>query len=57
MLHFKSLPPSKECAIKDEFILSRDIFEAEMSFYLKNSDEKNFELAYLKVKQFYFDFK
>jgi hypothetical protein len=57
LLQFKSLPPTKETFILEEYVLARDIFEAEMSFYLEKGDEKNFELSYLKIKQFYFDFK
>jgi hypothetical protein len=57
LLHFKTLPPFKNSPIIDEYVLARDIFEAEMLYHLERADEKNFELSYLKIKQFYFDFK
>jgi hypothetical protein len=57
LLHFKTLPPYKETPLIEEHLLARSIFEAEMSYHLQRGDEKNFELAYLKIKQFYFDFK
>ena len=57
MLHFKSLPPSNTQPIEEEFSLAIAIIELEMEFALQLKSEKNFELAYLKAKQFYFDFK
>jgi 26S proteasome regulatory subunit N12 len=56
MLTFKTLPPSKEKINLDEYLISRDILELEMDKYLNRNDGKNFELSYLKIKQFYFDF-
>ncbi len=57
ILTFKSLPPSNHPVNINEFILARDIFELEMKHSLENKNEKEFELAYMKVKQFYFDYK
>lgn len=57
MLQFTSLPPSSQKPIIEEYLLSREINELEMELALKQKDEKGFELAYLKAKQFYFDFK
>jgi 26S proteasome regulatory subunit N12 len=56
MLTFKTLPPSKEVMNQSEYYLAREILEIEMGKYLDSQDEKNFELAYLKIKQFYFDY-
>jgi len=57
MLSFKSLPPSPHPIIPEEFLIAREILEIEMEKYLNARDTKNFELAYLKIKQFYFDYK
>jgi hypothetical protein len=57
MLNFRTLPPSSEKMNVEEFILARDIIELEMQRFLDKRDEKNFELAYLKAKQFYFDYR
>jgi hypothetical protein len=57
VLTFSSLPPSNVSPNKNEFILAREIFELEMQNSLDNKNEKEFELAYMKVKQFYFDYK
>jgi 26S proteasome regulatory subunit N12 len=57
MLNFKSLPPSTHPIIVEEFLVAREILEIEMEKYLNARDTKNFELAYLKIKQFYFDYK
>jgi 26S proteasome regulatory subunit N12 len=57
MLNFKSLPPSNTPVIVEEFFIAREILEIEMEKYLNARDTKNFELAYLKIKQFYFDYK
>jgi len=56
MLSFRSLPPSSEPMNVDEYLISREILELEMEKYLNKEDGKNFELSYLKTKQFYFDF-
>jgi 26S proteasome regulatory subunit N12 len=57
MLTFKSLPPSSEPVNQEEYLIARDILELEMERYLEKKDGKNFELSYLKIKQFYFDYK
>ena len=57
MLHFATLPPSNQKMNVEEFYLARDILELEMENYIILNDGKNFELAYLKIKQFYFDYK
>ena len=57
MLGFRTLPPSTEQISKDEFTIAKEILELEMTKYLDSQDERNFELAYLKIKQFYFDYK
>jgi hypothetical protein len=57
MLHFQTLPPSNLPINIDEFNMARHILEIEMETYIKKQDGKNFELAYQKIKQFYFDFK
>jgi len=57
MLNFVSLPPSTSPFNKDEFLLAREIIECEMDYYLSKNNEKNFEKAYLKAKQFYYDYK
>jgi hypothetical protein len=57
ILTFKSLPPTYQSPNVNEFILAREIFELEMENSLVNKIEKEFELAYMKVKQFYFDYK
>jgi len=56
MLNFTSLPPSTQPFNKDEFLLAREIIECEMDFHLSQNNEKYFERAYLKAKQFYYDF-
>jgi hypothetical protein len=53
MLGFRTLPPSSEAMNKDEFLSARDILELEMERYLNLKDGKNFELSFLKIKQFY----
>ena len=55
-LSFKSLPPSKEKPIKDEFLLAREINELEMELSCICKNEHAFELSYLQVKPFYFDY-
>lgn len=55
-LSFKSLPPSKERPIKEEFELAREINELEMELSCICKNERAFELAYLQVKPFYFDY-
>ncbi len=57
ILTFSTLPPSNKPNNIDEFVLAREIFELEMENSLNNKNEREFELAYLKIKQFYFDFK
>ena len=57
ILTFQTLPPSNLPRNDIEFILARNIFELEMENSLENKYEKDFELAYMKVKQFYFDYK
>jgi hypothetical protein len=57
VLTFKSLPPSNQPINLNEFILAREIFELEMENSLLNKNEREFELSYMKVKQFYFDYK
>ena len=55
-LSFKTLPPSKERPIKEEFELAREINELEMELSCICKNERAFELAYLQVKPFYFDY-
>ena len=55
-LTFKSLPPSKEKPIKEEYELAREICELELYATCELKNEKAFELAYLQVKPFYFDY-
>ena len=55
-LSFKSLPPSKEKPIKEEFELAREINELEMELSCICKNERAFELSYLQVKPFYFDY-
>ena len=55
-LSFKSLPPSKERPIKEEFELAREINELEMELSCFCKNERAFELSYLQVKPFYFDY-
>ena len=55
-LSFKSLPPSKEKPIKEEFELAREINELEMELSCFCKNERAFELSYLQVKPFYFDY-
>ena len=55
-LSFKSLPPSKENPIKEEFELTREINELEMELSCICKNERAFELSYLQVKPFYFDY-
>ena len=55
-LSFKSLPPSKEKPIREEFELAREINELEMELSCICKNEKAFELSYLQVKPFYFDY-
>ena len=57
MLQFTSLPPSQNTPIQEEFELALQIIELEMEYSLQKKDEKAFELAYLKAKQFYFEFE
>ena len=57
MLQFTSLPPSQNAPIQEEFELALQIIELEMEYSLQKKDEKAFELAYLKAKQFYFEFE
>jgi 26S proteasome regulatory subunit N12 len=56
-LSFRTLPPSNEPMNKDEYLVAREIIEIEMEKHLSANDTKNFELSYLKIKQFYFDYK
>ena len=55
-LSFKSLPPSTEKPIKEEFELAREINELEMELSCICKNERAFELSYLQVKPFYFDY-
>ena len=55
-LSFKSLPPSKENPIKEEFEFAREIIELEMELSCFCHNEKAFELSYLQIKPFYFDY-
>jgi hypothetical protein len=57
VLNFTTLPPNKTQISPDEFYLAREIFELEMEQAILNKNERDFELAYLKVKQFYFDYR
>lgn len=57
LLNFRSLPPSNEPINPDEYMLAREIMELEMERALDKKDGKSFELSYLKIKQFYFDYK
>ena len=55
-LQFKSLPPSKEKPILAEFELAREANELEMELSCICKNERAFELSYLQVKPFYFDY-
>ncbi len=55
-LQLTTLPPSNDNPKEEEYEIARDICELEMEFALEQKNEKLFELAYLRVKQFYFDF-
>jgi 26S proteasome regulatory subunit N12 len=55
-LSFKSLPPSKEKPIVEEFELAREINELEMELSCILKNERAFELAYLQTKPYYFDY-
>ena len=55
-LSFKSLPPSKEKPIVAEFELAREVNELEMELSCLCKNERAFELSYLQVKPFYFDY-
>ena len=55
-LTFKSLPPSKEKPILEEFELAREVNELEMELSCICQNERAFELAYLQEKPFYFDY-
>ena len=55
-LTFKSLPPSKEEPIEAEFELAREVNELEMELSCICKNERAFELSYLQVKPFYFDY-
>ena len=55
-LNFKSLPPSKEKPIEEEFELAREINELEMELSCICKNERAFELAYLQTKPYYFDY-
>lgn len=57
MLQFASLPPSTTPPVEEEFSLALQIIELEMEYALEKKDDKAFELAYLKAKQFYFEFE
>ena len=56
MYQFNSIPPSPNPPNENEFLVSLSIIEAEMEFSLQLRDEKKFENAFLKAKQFYYDF-
>ena len=56
VLQFQSLPPSITNPNEEEFIIAREITELEMELSLFNKNEKNFAIAYLKAKPFYFDY-
>ena len=55
-LSFKSLPPTKENPIQAEFELAREVNELEMELSCICKNERAFELSYLQVKPFYFDY-
>ena len=55
-LQFKSLPPSKEKPILEEFELARQVNELELELSCICRNERAFELSYLQVKPFYFDY-
>ena len=57
MLQFTPLPPSPSAPIEEEFDLALQIIELEMEYALQKKEEKAFELAYLKAKQFYFEYE
>jgi hypothetical protein len=57
ILHFSTLPPYKGKLDESEFFLAREIYELEMEQAITKRNEKEFDLAYLKIKQFYFDYK
>ena len=56
VLAFKSLPPSKEKPIVAEFELAREVNELDMELSCISKNERAFELSYLRVKPFYFDY-
>ena len=51
-LQLTTLPPSNLEPKEEEYIIAREICELEMDFALEQKNEKLFELAYLRVKQF-----
>ena len=55
-LSFKSLPPSKEKPINAEFEFAREIIELEMELSCFCNNENAFELSYLQIKPYYFDY-
>jgi hypothetical protein len=57
VLGFVSLPPNRGPVNPEEFYMAREIFELEMEQAVLNRNEKEFDLAYLKIKQFYLDYK
>ncbi len=56
IMQFKTLPPFSDKIDQEEFYLATAMLEREMDFHLSNNDTKNFENAFMKIKQFYFDF-
>ena len=56
ILQFNTLPPFNDKIDPEEYYLSTAMLEREMDFHLSNNDTKNFENAFMKIKQFYFDF-
>ena len=55
-LSFQSLPPSNQKPNLAEFELAREVNELEMELSCICKNEKAFELSYLQVKPFYFDY-
>ena len=55
-IQLTTLPPSDLEPKEEEYEIAREVCELEMDFALEQQNEKLFELSYLRVKQFYFDF-
>lgn len=55
-LSLPSLPPSTKPPVQIEYILAREILELEMELSCILKNERAFELSYLQIKPFYFDY-